>query len=308
MGPCSFVTDQWLYFTYGWYTDVVKTLREYVQDAEEKKVAVGHFNVSNLETLWGVIGAARVLEVPVIIGLSEGEGAFFGLRQAKAIIESVREEFNQPIFLNADHSYSFDRFKKAIDARFDSAIFDGAKLSTEQNIEETKKCVVYARSVDPEIVVEGELGYIGSSSKLLDTLPAGVDDSSMTSPEDAKRFVDETGVDFFAPAVGNVHGMLKNMPEPKLDIARIKAIKDACKIPLVLHGASGNTGADVVAAIDAGISVVHINTEVRVAFHDAVLRSLTASPDEMTPYKFMQPAVAAVQEIVTKKLKIFNKL
>ena len=124
----------------------MKTLREYIQEAEEKKVAIGHFNVANLEMLWGVFNVAREVNVLVIIGVSEGERDFVGLRQAVALIQSLYEEFNHPVFLNADHSYSFERVKEAIDAGFDMAIFDGAKLSFEENIKITKQCVKYARS------------------------------------------------------------------------------------------------------------------------------------------------------------------
>jgi fructose-bisphosphate aldolase class II len=284
----------------------MKTLRECVQEAEEKKVAIGHFNISNMEALWGIWGAARLLDVPVIIGLSEGERAFFGIRQAKAVVQSLQDEFGYPIFLNADHSYSFERFKEAIDARFNAAIYDGAKLPIEQNIEQTKKCVLYARSVDPEIVVEGELGYIGTSSKLLDKLPEGVGPENMTKPEEAKRYVAETGVDLFAPAVGNIHGMLKNAPEPRLDIELIKAIRISSGVPLVLHGGSGTTPQDFKAAIAAGVSIVHINTEIRVAFRDAVKASLSEHPDEVAPYKLMRPAIEAIQKVVVEKLRIFN--
>lgn len=286
----------------------MKTLRECIQEAEEKKVAIGHFNVSNLEALWGIFRAAKTLNVPVIIGLSEGEGALFGLRQAKAVIQSIQEEFEYPIFLNADHSYSFERFKKAIDARFDSAIYDGAKLSFEENSTETKKCVTYARSVDPEIIVEAELGYIGTSSKLLDAVPEGVSFENMTTPEEAKRFVEETGIDLFAPAVGNIHGMLKNMPEPKLNIELIAKIKEATGVPLVLHGGSGSTESEFKAAVLAGISVVHINTEIRVAFKDALVKRLREHPDEVAPYKFLEPAAKEVEKVVLNKLKVFNNI
>src|SRR5438552_941468 len=112
----------------------MKTLRETVAEAQEKKIAIGHFNISNLEALWGIFRAAQGLNVPVIIGVSEGERDFIGVKQVVALIKSLQEEFNYPIYLNADHTYSFDRVKEAIDAGFDSVIFDGAKLSFEENV------------------------------------------------------------------------------------------------------------------------------------------------------------------------------
>ncbi len=288
----------------------MKTLYEYIQDAEINKTAIGHFNISNIEALWAIFYAAQKLNVPVIIGVSEGERDFIGVRQVAALVKSLRDEFGHPIFLNADHTYSFERVKEAIDAGFDSVIFDGAKLPFEENIAEAKKCVEYARSVGRNVLVEGELGFIGQSSKLLDAVPEGVDlsESALTNPVQALEFVKKTGVDLLAPAVGNFHGMLRSGVDPKLNIARIKAIRDTAGVPLVLHGGSGNSNDDFSAAIDAGISIVHINTELRLAYRDALKLSLQENPDEVAPYKILKGPVTAMQKFVEGKLKTFNKL
>ncbi len=143
----------------------MKTLRQYVAEAQAKKVAIGHFNISDSNGLWAVFRSAQKLSVPVIVGVSEGERDFIGVRQVVALVKSLCDEFDFPIFLNADHSYSFERVKEAVDAGFDSVIFDGAQLSFEENIKLTKKCVDYVHSVSSEILLEGELGYIGKSSK-----------------------------------------------------------------------------------------------------------------------------------------------
>src|SRR3989338_7795 len=252
----------------------MKTLKECISAAENKRTAIGHFNISDTEGFWAVINAARALGVPVIIGLSEGERDFFGVEQAVALVRSAREKFQHPIFLNADHSYSFERTKEAIDAGFDSVIFDGAKLTAEENISITKRCVEYARSADPDIIVEAELGYIGQSSKILDSVPEGVSFSNLTTPAQAAHFVKETGIDLFAPAVGNMHGMLRGGNEPALHIGLIKEIREAAGVPLVLHGGSGTTDEDFSEAIAAGIAIVHINTELRVAYRNALRKSL----------------------------------
>jgi fructose-bisphosphate aldolase, class II len=288
----------------------MQTLRECINDAEAKQVAIGHFNISNLEGLWGIFRAAESLHLPVIIGVSEGERDFVGVRQTAALVKSIRDQFNYPIFLNADHTYSFEKVKEAVDAGFDSVIFDGAKLPLEDNIRETKRCVDYARSVSPEIIVEGEIGYIGSSSKILDEIPEGVktDRANLTHPDDAERFVKETGVDMLAPAVGNIHGMFRGGSDPALDIELVKMIREASGVPLVLHGGSGNSADDFVKAIDAGVAIVHINTEIRIAFRDAVKLSLQEKPDEVAPYKIMSSAVKEIQKVVTKKLELFNKI
>ena len=288
----------------------MKTLRECVSEAREKKVAIGHFNISNTEGLWAIFRAAQSLNVPVIIGVSEGERDFIGVSQVSALVKSLREEFNYPIYLNADHTYSFDRVKEAINAGFDSVIFDGAKLSFEENVKIAKQCVDYARGCGRDVLVEGELGFIGTSSKILDEIPEGVmlDEKSLTDPVKAQEFVEATGVDMLAPAVGNFHGMLRGGVDPKLNIKRIKEISNSVKIPLVLHGGSGNSEDDFSEAIINGISIIHINTEIRVAYKQGLQKGLLENPDEVAPYKFLKPAVKAVQDVVEKKLKLFNNL
>ena len=287
---------------------MMKSLREYVQEAGQKGKAIGHFNASTVAMVWAIFRAAQKLKVPVIIGFSEGERDFFGVRQAPVFIKSLREEFNHPIFSNADHTYSVERVKEAIDAGYDAVIFDGAELSFEENAKAAKLCVSYAREKNPNMLIEGELGYIGKSSSVRADLPAGVKISEeyLTKPEDTERFVAETGVDLLAPAVGNVHGMLANGRDPALSIARIKAIREKAGVPLVLHGASGNTDADVRAACKAGAAIVHVSTELRVAYRKSLQLSLQEEPDEVAPYKYLRPAVSAVEKVVEEKLKVLN--
>lgn len=286
----------------------MKTLKYIIEEAESKKVAIGHFNIANIEGLWGIFRAAQSLDVPVIIGVSEGERDFVGIKQAAALVKSIREEFDYPIFINADHTYSFERVKEVVDAGFDAVIFDGAKLPMDENIKITKQCVEYARSVNPEILVEAELGYIGTSSKLLDEVPEGITLDQLTTPEDAKRFVEETGVDLFSPSVGNIHGMLKGVSNPKLNIDRIKEIRESAGVPLVLHGGSGIVDENFTAAIEAGISLIHINTEIRIAYRDAIKKSLEENPDEIAPYRLMKPSVEAIQAVVEKRLRLFSNM
>ena len=286
----------------------MKTLKQIIQEADNGKIAIGHFNISNIEGLWGIFNGAKELNVPVIIGASEGERKFFGTKQIVAVVKSLREEFDYPIFCNADHCHSYESFKTAVDAGFDAVIYDGAKLSLEENIKETKRCVEYARSVNPEIVVEGETGYIGDSSKLLDSIPGGVAmNEAMTKPEDAERFVKETGVDLFSPAVGNIHGMLKNMSNPRLDIERVRVIREKAGVPLVLHGGSGIADEDFVSAIKSGIAIVHINTEIRVAYKESAKESFANCGEEIAPYKIMEKSVSSIKDVVKKRLELFNK-
>lgn len=290
------------------------TLRETILKAKAEKKAVGHFNISNLEAFHSIYKAAKSLNVPVIIGVSEKERDFVGINEVVALVKTIREKDNFPIFLNADHTYTFERVKEAIDAGFDSAIFDGAQLPFEENIANTKKCVDYARrytkDTGRDVLIEAELGYIGTSSKLLDAIPEGIgtDPKSLTSAEQALKFVQETGVDLFAPSVGNIHGMLKDVPNPRLNIERIGDIADTIAQGLVLHGASGIAKEDLSGAIKAGIVIVHYNTELRVAYKDTLEKSLHDSPDEIAPYKYLEKSVEAVEDVVIDKLKTMNHL
>ncbi|MBP6904513.1 MAG: class II fructose-bisphosphate aldolase, partial [Candidatus Pacebacteria bacterium] len=287
----------------------MQTLRSVVAQAHKDKKAVGHFNFSNLEGLYAIARAAKTLNVPVIVGLSEGEQEAVGTHQAVALVKSIREHWNIPIYLNADHHYSFATVKDAIDAGFDAAIYDGAAHSFDENVAISKQCVEYARQVTKEtgrdILLEIELGYIGEGSKMRDAIPEGV--AVTTSPEEAKRFIAATGADMLAPAVGNFHGMLKVGAKPRLDIDCIKEINSTVNVPLVLHGGSGED-ADFEAAIDAGIAVIHVNTELRRAYTAALKAYMDKNPDDIAPYKYGTNASLAMEAVVTEKLKIFNRI
>ena len=282
----------------------MKTLKEYLAWAEKKQVAIGHFNISDSEGFKAVVESAAVLGVPVIIGVSEGERDFIGIQEVAALIQTEREK-GLPVFLNADHTYSVEKVKAAVDAGFDAVIIDGATKSFEENISMTKECVAYAKSKGSRVLVEAELGFIGQSSKVLESIPEGVSEETQTKPEDARKFVEETGIDLFAPSVGNIHGIVKG-GEPNLNIERIKAIAGVVNVPLVLHGASGNSDEDILSAIDAGIRIVHINTEIRVAYKAGVEAGLKSG--EIAPYKFLAEGVAEMKKVVRDKLKLFNRL
>lgn len=285
----------------------MKSLREVIQEAKLANKAIGHFNFSDMVSLYGIAQAAREKGVPVILGLSEGERDFVGVRQAVALVNSLKQEFKQELYLNADHTKSIEKAKEAIDAGFDAVLFDGSGLSYEENVRQTKLVVEYAKNCGREVLVEGELGYIGTSSQVLTDIPTGVDlEKGLTTVEEAAKFVAETGVDLLAPAVGNIHGMLADRPDPSLNHQLVQEIALVAKVPLVLHGASGNSQEDIRAVIEAGVAVVHVNTELRVAYRDALKQTLQAEPDEVAPYKILKPAAQAVALVVANKLAIFS--
>jgi fructose-bisphosphate aldolase class II len=291
----------------------MKSLREVLADAEARHVAVGHFNISDLGALKAIFAAARGLALPVLIGVSEGECEFIGVKQAVALIKSLRDEYDYPIFLNADHTHSLDKVKEAAEAGFDEIIFDNSSLPMEQNIANTKAAVAAIRAISPEIVIEGEIGYIGSSSEIIDIRPEA--SLTMSTPEEAATFVRETGIDVLAPAVGNMHGLLKSMTtggadaeHKHLDIPRIAAIKAAIGGKfMTLHGGSGTEDADFTAAARAGMTIIHVSSELRLAWRRGVEEGLK-DPNEIAPYKIVAPAAVNIQKIVLDRLKIFNEL
>src|SRR3989338_8034039 len=287
----------------------MKTLREYIKEAEEKKVAIGHFNFSNLEGLHAIYAAARKLGVPVVAGLSEGEEGSVGCEEGVALVKALRERDNYPIFLNADHHHTFEAVKKCIDAGFDTVILDGTELSFEENVRITKECVDYAHSVNKEkgtdVLVEGELGFLGSGSIMRDSIPEGA--GVLTTPDEAKKFVEMTGIDLFSPSVGSIHGLIKS-GKPHINAEFVGEIRKITGVPLVLHGGSGLRDVDFTNAIKAGVSMVHINTEIRIAYVESLKKSLADNPSETTPYKVTTPAQKAVESIVEARLKLFNNL
>jgi fructose-bisphosphate aldolase, class II len=287
-------------------TDLLATYR----DAEKRGVAVGHFNVSGLTTLQGVEAAAEQLNVPVIIGASEGERKFLGDRQLAALVQSFREETGLPIFLNADHTHTLEAAVSAAQAGFDSIVFDLSALPFEENIRRTKEAIAVLKKINPAILIEGEIGDIGTGSQIHDTVPDL--SKGLTSPEQAKKFVEATGVDILAPAVGNMHGMLASMVQGKdkkhLDLKRIAEIKSATGSLLTLHGASGTGDEDLRKSIAAGINIIHMNTELRVAWRRSLDESLSQHKSEIVPYKILPPVVEAIRQVVYSRLELFNNL
>jgi fructose-bisphosphate aldolase class II len=256
-------------------------LREVLEQAQNDGVAVGHFNIADFVMLKAVFASAQELKVPVIVGVSEGERGFLGVRQIATLVRGLREEFDFPIFLNADHTHSLASAIKAAKAGFDSIVFDLSALPFDQNIRLTRETIAVLKAINPEILIEGEIGDIGTGSEIHDVAPNLI--KGLTSPEEAKQYIDVTGADILAPAVGNMHGMLVSMVEGKtkkrLDIARIAQIKSATGVLLTLHGASGTDDEDLRKAIVSGINIVHINTELRVAWRRGLEEGLAMLPN-----------------------------
>jgi fructose-bisphosphate aldolase class II len=294
---------------YWFKEEIMFQLKSLLEEAQSNGAAVGHFNVSDWILIKAVFASAQELMVPVIVGASEGERAFLGAAQVAALVKSLREEHGFPIFLNADHTHTLDSAIAAAKAGFDSIVFDLSTLPFEENIKQTKEAVEVLKSINPAILVEGEIGNIGTGSEIHDSVP----DSSkeLTTPEQAKQFVESTGVDILAPAVGNMHGMLQTMVEggtrKRLDITRIREIKSASESLLTLHGGSGTDDDDFREAIAAGINIIHINTELRIAWRRGLEDAFAQKPGEIVPYKLLPRAEESIKRVVLARLQLFNQ-
>jgi ketose-bisphosphate aldolase len=285
------------------------SLRNVLARLEFEGAALGHFNVSDLVMLKAVLGAAGQVDVPVLVGASEGEREFFGVKPLAALVKSMREEFNVPVFINADHTHSLAKAVEAANAGFDEVVIDFSALPFDQNVSNTKETVEAIKSINPAILAEGEIGDIGTGSEIHLTTPSEL--KGLTSPEEARQFVQLTGIDALAPAVGNRHGMVESMVQgttkKHLDIARIAQIKRATGVFLTLHGGSGTDDDDFLKSSAAGINIVHVSTELRVAWRQSLEASLAAQPNEVAPYKIFDPVENSVAAVVSSRLKLFNE-
>ena len=283
-------------------------LRNVLAGLQQRGGALGHFNVAGLALLKAVVAAAVEAGVPVMVGASEGERDFWGTYELAAVVKVMREEHGVPIFLNADHTHSLAKAVEAAKAGFDAVVIDFSALPFENNVARTKETVAAIKAINPAILAEGEIGNIGTGSEIHKTVQG--DFRTLSTPEESRQFVHATGIDILAPAVGNMHGMVESMVEGKtkkrLNIERIAQIKEACGVFLTLHGGSGTDDEDFRRAITAGINIIHINTELRVAWHRSLERSLTDQPNEVVPYKILPPVIESVKQVVSFRLKLFN--
>lgn len=286
------------------------TLNYYLQKAKKNHFAIPHFNFSTAEQLKAIIlGFENVLldkklkeDYCLMVGLSEKEADFFGYSKARALVYAWKNDTNLAIFLNADHHKSFESCKKALQAGFDSIHFDGSSLSFEENIELTKKIVDYARSLNPEISLEGELGYLPGESIIQEFVE--VKRENYTQPEKVKEFVEKTGINRLAIVFGNIHGITTKQ-KMELDFNLLKKINETLPDTfLVLHGGSGLTDEDFKKSIENGITNIHINTEIRIAYRKGIEEKFKED-QEIRPYKFLEKAVEEMKKVAEEKIEIF---
>ena len=282
----------------------MKTLEYYFKKAKKEKWAIGQFNFSDLSQLEGIIEAAKATQAPIIIGTSEGESRFLGLKRVVAFKKAFQDETGLPIFANLDHGKSFEYIKKAIEVGYDMVHFDGSKLPYKDNVAQTKEVVKYAKKFGT--LVEGEMGIIGTETSKMYEEKFEIKEENLTNPIEAQEYIKNTGVDCLAVSIGNFHGMSVG-GDPKLVISRLREIKKL--IPntfLVLHGGSGTPVKDIKQSINLGIVKININTELRLAYTSTLKKSLEDNPSEITPYKYLPNGIKAVQRVVEEKIALFG--
>jgi len=288
----------------------MKSLKYYFQKAATENFAIGQFNFSDFTQMKAIVETAEKLKSPIILGTSEGESIFFGFEEAVALRNILREKYNLPIFLNLDHAKTFEYAKKAIDAGYDMVHIDGSKLFLQDNIKLTNQVVKYAKSggwTKEKVLVEGEVGKIGTESSKVYTEKLKINEQDLTRPGEAKEFVNQTKVDLLAVGIGNFHGVQSSGENPNLRIDILQKIKENVgDVGIVLHGGSGTPKTDIKEAIKNGVVKININTELRKAFADGLKKSLNSG--EIVPYKFLLDAKILVGKIIEEKIQLFDSI
>ena len=270
-----------------------------LHDAKVGKYAVPQFNINNLEWTKNILEECQNQNIAVILGVSEGAAKYMGgYKVVIAMVNALIEELNItiPVCLHLDHGTSFESCKKAIDAGFSSVMIDASKHELEENIRITKEVVDYAHEFN--VTVEAEVGHIGGTE---DNITGS---STNATLEDCLALVNGTNIDSLAPALGSVHGLYKG--EPNLDFETMARINENLSIPLVLHGGTGIPDYDIKKAISCGISKININTELQIAWHEAVKKFVSENPNSYDPRKVIGSGKDAMKEAIQAKITMFN--
>jgi len=274
-------------------------ISELLSKAEQGSYAVGAFNCNNMEIVQAIIAAAEAENSPVIMQASQGAIKYAGIDYITAMARIAAENASVPVALHLDHGTSFEQVMLCIRKGFSSVMIDGSKHAFEENIELTNRVLAVARAVG--VSVEAELGKIGGTE---DDIHVDDRDALFTNPEEAREFVERTGVDALAVAIGTAHGQYKGIPE--LDFPRLEKIRSLVNIPIVLHGSSGVADQDIVKAIKLGVRKVNIDTNIREAFVQACRDVLNKDAREIDPRKVLGPAREAATEIIREKIRLFG--
>lgn len=274
-------------------------LKEMTKIAKKEKYAVPHFNINNLEWTRYILETCEEMDSPVILGVSEGATKYMGgFNVVSLLVKGLIKDLNItiPVCLHLDHGSSVESCIKAIDAGFSSVMIDASKFTLEDNIKITNEVVSYAKKYN--VSVEAEVGHIGG------TEDGESSDVAYAKVEDVLKLVNETNIDIIAPALGSVHGLYKG--EPKLDFDKMKEISEKTSIPLVLHGGTGIYNEQIKKAIECGISKININTDLQIAWSNAVREFLNNDSKEYDPRRIIGSGKEAVKEKIREKIILFG--
>ena len=274
-------------------------MADILQDAHKRTYAVGGFNINNMEFLQGIIKGAEELNSPLILQASEGAIRYIGMDYVMQMVEAATKDTNIPVALHLDHGSSFESIMQCIRAGFSSVMIDASKKPFAENIALTKKVVEAAHSVN--VSVEAELGTIGGTE---DDHTVEEKDAMYTDPDQAKEFVEATGVDALAIAIGTAHGVYEG--EPELDFERLDTIKQLIDMPVVLHGASGISAKDLETAVGYGVNKVNVNTDFQQVFTAKIKEIFAEKPELYDPRKYCGPGRDAITEKVKEKIKMLS--
>lgn len=276
------------------------TLKEILADTRESGYAVGGFNFNNYEDAQGIVDGAAEKNSPVILMASAGAVKYMGLRQLTGMVKGMAASVDIPICLHLDHATDREMIKEAIREGFTSVMIDASACPYEENIAKSRAVVKFASIYNCS--VEAELGKLGGREEDI-----VVDDASasFTNPADVPRFVEETGIDALAVAIGTAHGFYRS--EPKLDFERLEEILKLTDCPLVLHGGTGVPVEDFKKCVKMGMSKINVGTELKATFSNTLRESVGANPaSEFDPRKYAGPVKAACAKVVRDKIDIFN--
>lgn len=275
----------------------IVSTREMLNKAQREGYAVPAFNIHNLETLQVVVETAAELKSPVILAGTPSTIGYAGGEFIVSMADAAAAKYDIPIAIHLDHYEEVNEIEEYIKLGFRSAMIDASHKAYEDNIATVKQVVEFAHKYDT--TVEAELGRLGGQE---DDLVVDEKDAKYTNPEQAKDFVEKTGIDSLAVAIGTAHGLYKG--EAKLDFDRLKEIRDMVDVPLVLHGASDIPDELVQKAISLGICKVNVATDLKIPFSDAVKKYFIENPTANDPRKYMQPGKDAMKKIVAHKIMV----
>lgn len=275
--------------------EIVST-KEILLKAQKEGYAVPAFNIHNLETIQVVVETAAEMKSPVILAGTPSTLKYAGADYIISIANAAAKKYDIPIAIHLDHFENTQIIKDYLDLGFKSAMIDASQESFEKNIEIVKEVVEYAHRFGA--TVEAELGRLGGQE---DDLVVDEKDTMYTNSESAREFVERTGIDSLAVAIGTAHGLYKG--EPKLDFDRLKEIRDLVNVPLVLHGASDVPDNLVKEAIQLGICKVNVATDLKIPFASAVKKYFVEHPESSDPRQYMIPGKAAMKDVVIHKIK-----